>query len=72
MEVLQCTASLLRSSGHWNSWTTVRHYLGASGTGTPTMHCLAALGQRALELGPYSTMLRAYNQTHRDSAKLLR
>ena len=40
----------LRGSGQWNSCNTLPHCLGAVGSATPTMHCLTAWGQWALEL----------------------
>ena len=50
VQLLQCTASLPRGSGQWNSWNTLPHYRGAVGNGTPAIQCLTAWGQWAVQL----------------------
>ena len=47
---LRCTATLPRSSGQCNSCDAFPHYLGALGSGTPTMQCHSAWGQWAMKL----------------------
>ena len=49
-QLLQCTASRPKDSGHCNFCNAVPHCLGAVGSATPAMHCSAASGQWALEL----------------------
>ena len=50
VELLLCTATLLRSSGQWNSCNALLHCLGAVGSATRAIHCLTASGQWAVEL----------------------
>ena len=66
VELLKCTALPLGGCGLWNSYNALPHCLGADGsatpafalpqctravgTGTPAMRCLAARGQRAVQL----------------------
>ena len=50
VQPLQCTASLLGSSGQCNSCNALPHCLRAVGTATPAMHCLTAWGQWAVKL----------------------
>ena len=56
-DLLQCTASLPRGTGQWNSCHALPHRLGAVGSGTPTMHCLTAWGQWAVQLLQYIASL---------------
>ena len=58
MELLQCTPSLPRGSGQWNSCNVVPHRLGAVGSSSPAMHRLSASGQWAVELVQCSASLR--------------
>ena len=57
MQLLQYTASLPRGSGRWNSCNTLPHCLGAVGSETPAMHCLAAWGQWIVGLLQYTASL---------------
>ena len=50
VQLLQCTASLPRGSGQWNSCNALPHCLGVVGTITPIMHCLTAWGLWAVQL----------------------
>ena len=40
MDLLQNIATLLGSSGQWDSCNTMRHYWGAIGSGSPLLHRL--------------------------------
>ena len=41
---LQCTASLPRGRGQWDSYKTLPHCLGAVGSETPAIHCFTTRG----------------------------
>ena len=45
VQLLQCTASLPRGNGQWNSSNALPHCLGAMGSATPAMHWLTAWGR---------------------------
>ena len=51
MVLLQCTASLPGGSGHWNSYNTMPHCLGAVGGGTLAMRRATSRGDGESYLG---------------------